>query len=80
MNNAPQIFLTPRMLRRVDAAAYFGVSGGTWDKMVKEGVAPAPALRYGTRVVLWDRSDIDMTIDRLKENVTGCEGWADLAG
>lgn len=80
MNNAPQILLSPRMLRRDAAAAYFGVSGGTWDKMVKEGIAPKPALRYGPRVVLWDRADLDQRIDKLKGTVSGCEGWDDLTG
>lgn len=78
MKNAPQILLSPRLLRRDAAAAYFGVSGGTWDKMVKEGIVPKPALRYGVRVVLWDRVDLDQSIDNLKGTASECEGWNDL--
>ena len=78
MTNAPHISLTPRMLRRTAAAAYYGVSGGTFDNLVEAGIAPAPALRYGPRVVLWDRAEIDKYIDKLQTTAATCEGWEDI--
>lgn len=78
MITAPHISLTPRMLRRTAAAAYYGVSGGTFDKLVQAGIAPNPSLKYGTRVVLWDRAEIDKYIDKLQSTAATCEGWEDV--
>ena len=78
MTTTPHISITPRMLRRAAAAAYYGVSGGTFDKLVQEGIAPAPSLKYGTRVVLWDRAEIDKFIDKLQTTAATCEGWEDI--
>jgi len=49
--------LAPRGLRRVEAAAYIGVSPSTFDKMIAQGVMPKPK-RFGDRTI-WDRWQID---------------------
>lgn len=49
--------LAPRGLRRVEAAAYIGVSPSTFDKMVARGVMPKPKRFRG--LVIWDRWQID---------------------
>ena len=49
--------LAPRGLRRVQAAAYVGVSPSLFDRMVEEGVMPKPK-RFGSRTI-WDRWQID---------------------
>jgi prophage regulatory protein len=36
--------LTPRLLRRERAAAYLDISAGTFDKLVANGVIPAPKM------------------------------------
>jgi hypothetical protein len=49
--------LAPRGLSRVQAAAYVGVSPGTFDAMVADGRMPAPK-RINVRKV-WDRIQLD---------------------
>lgn len=51
----------PRLLSREQAAAYVGVSAGTFDKEVSDGIWPA-GERRGSRV-LWDRALIDRKQD-----------------
>lgn len=53
----------PRGLNRIQAAAYVGVSAGTFDKLVSEGRMPRPK-RIGTRCV-YDRFEVDSAFDAL---------------
>jgi predicted DNA-binding transcriptional regulator AlpA len=55
--------LSPRGLRRVEAAAYVGVSPSLFDEMVRSRVMPKP-LRFGGRVI-WDRKAIDQAFGNL---------------
>lgn len=55
--------LSPRGLRRVEAAAYLGVSPSLFDEMVRDRVMPRP-LRFGGRVI-WDREAIDRAFGNL---------------
>ena len=55
--------LAPRGLRRVEAAAYIGVSPSTFDKMIVEGRMPKPK-RYGDRTI-WDRHALDTAFEML---------------
>ena len=55
--------LPPRGLSRIEAAAYVGVSPTLFDRMVGEDQMPRPA-RYGRRL-LWDRRQIDRSLDAL---------------
>jgi hypothetical protein len=50
--------MTPRLLSRDEAAAYCGISPGTFDEYV--GVPP---IRFGSRR-LWDRVALDWWLDR----------------
>lgn len=54
---------TPRGLSRLQAAAYIGVSAGTFDKLVSEGRMPRPK-HIGARRV-YDRVEIDSAFDVL---------------
>ena len=71
--------LPPRGLNRAVAAAYIGVSIGTFDAMVADGRMPA-AWRMGTRLV-WDLRRLDAALDELPNSgdapVTdaAAEGW-----
>lgn len=47
----------PTGLRRVDAAHHCGVSSGHFDRMVKDGVLPAPRDARGVKV--WLRQELD---------------------
>lgn len=49
--------IVPRGLRRVDAAAYLGISPSHFDKQVRSGTAPAPLQLFGVNV--WDRAALD---------------------
>jgi predicted DNA-binding transcriptional regulator AlpA len=49
--------LAPRGLRRVEAAAYIGVSPTLFDWMIAQGTMPKPK-RVGGRVI-WDRLLLD---------------------
>lgn len=53
--------ITPRGLRRVDAARYLGISPSHFDAQRKAGNIPAPRNMLG--VVLWDRNDLDRLFD-----------------
>lgn len=55
--------LTPRLLRRERAAVYLDISPVTFDKLVKEGVLPAPKKLHSFKV--WDRDDLDALADHL---------------
>ena len=57
--------LPPRGLSRERAAAYIGVSAGTFDLMVRDGRMPQPKV-IGTRLV-WDRHAIDHAFDALPD-------------
>lgn len=60
----PALPLPPaRFVSRVQAAAFFGVSPGTFDKMRWEGIAPAPKRVYGR--VLWDVVELNAAADAL---------------
>jgi excisionase family DNA binding protein len=60
---APLPLPEARGLNREQAAAYVGVSAGTFDKMVREGAMPAPK-RYGARLI-WDRQSLDLSFAAL---------------
>jgi hypothetical protein len=49
--------LAPRGLSRVQSAAYVGVGGTLFDKMVEDGRMPAPK-RANSRTI-WDRLALD---------------------
>ena len=56
--------LVPRFLSRDEAAAYLGVSVGTFDHEVSRGLWPRP-LRRGTKGwrLTWDRLALDAPAD-----------------
>lgn len=66
--NAPRAIEPPakRMLSRVEAAAYCGVSPSTFDKMLKDGLAPQPLKVYARN--LFDRHKLDAALDALSGN------------
>jgi len=57
--------LPPRGLSREQAAAYFGVSPGTFSEMVQDGRAPSPKVI--NRRLVWDRHALDMAFDSLPD-------------
>ncbi len=46
------------LMPKPQAAGAAGVSKATWDRWVKGGIAPAPAIKAG-RIVRWAESDIN---------------------
>ncbi|GIK49601.1 MAG: hypothetical protein BroJett013_22980 [Alphaproteobacteria bacterium] len=56
----------PRGMNRTQAAAYIGVSAGTFDKLVDDGRMPKP-LRIGARVI-FDRWKLDAAFEALGED------------
>lgn len=52
-----------RMLSRVEAAAYCGVSPSTLDKMLKDGLIPSPLKVYARN--LFDRHKLDAALNAL---------------
>lgn len=55
----------PRGLGRAEAARYVGVSPGTFDKLVSEGLMPPPK-RVRTRLI-FDKQAIDLAFSALGE-------------
>lgn len=52
-----------RLLSRVEAAGYFGVSPSTFDKMIVDKLAPKPKKVYARS--LWDVRALDAAIESL---------------
>ena len=52
-----------RCFDRKEAASFFSVSVGTFDKLVQGGELPQPILLRGRKV--WDRRSLDAAIDRM---------------
>ena len=70
--------LPPRGLSREEAAAYIGLSAGTFDKLVGEGRMPKPIHVRGRR--LWDSRALDQSFDALGDNAESVEDpWSDGA-
>lgn len=57
--------LPPRGLSREQAAAYWGVSVGTFAKLVEDGRAPQPKLINSRQI--WDRLALDLAFDALPD-------------
>lgn len=69
--------LPPRLLGAEAAAAYCGVSPGTFAKMIAEGKMPPAKRIHGTRKG-WCRLALDRAIDALPEEGAGGDGWEDV--
>jgi excisionase family DNA binding protein len=77
MSDRPSTF--GRGLRRERAAAYVGVSAGTFDDMVRNGELPRPRLLGGGRVKVWDRADLDAAIEAAPvDGEPIATGWEDV--
>lgn len=61
-----QFTTEPTGLKRQDAAAHCGVSAGHFDKMVREGVLPAPRALGGVK--LWLRQELDAALFAIAPN------------
>ncbi|MEM7006513.1 MAG: hypothetical protein AAF498_11585 [Pseudomonadota bacterium] len=55
--------LAPRGLSRAAAAQYVGVSPGTFDKLVADGIMPRPVAIRSRKV--WDRFKVDAAFEDL---------------
>ena len=60
---SPPPKIDPRGLRRLDAAAYVGVSPSTFDVWVNSKIMPKPK-KYGG-VAVWDRKRLDTAFEAL---------------
>lgn len=58
-------FTAARGMSRIEAARYIGVSPGTFDRLVEEGVMPKPK-RLRARLV-YDRLELDAAFDAIGE-------------
>lgn len=52
-----------RCFDRKEAASYFGVSVGTFDRLVQKGELPQPLLLLGRKV--WDRHLLDRSLNKM---------------
>lgn len=55
--SASSLPFVPRGLSRAEAAAYIGVSPGTFDKLISDGLMPKPGSIRARKV--WDRVAVD---------------------
>jgi hypothetical protein len=55
--------IPPRGLNIRQASAYWGVSPGTFKKMVRLGLAPAPLNLPGLERNIWDKQILDRAMD-----------------
>ena len=56
--------MTPRGLRRADAAEYVGISPSLFNGLVTAGKMPHPK-QIGERRVVWDRLELDECFEAL---------------
>lgn len=76
--NRRRLGITPRLLRRERAAAYLDMSPPSFDKLVKDGVLPAPKRLHSFKV--WDRDELDALADALQHDGDASppdETWSD---
>ncbi len=64
----------PRLLRPNFAAAYVGVTPGTFATLVKNGIYPEPMRESGYQFVCWDRLALDKIIDA-KSGMANKDEW-----
>lgn len=76
-STAKRVLAAPsaRLLSRMEAAAYTGVSATTFDKMVNDRIMPQAKRVYAR--VLWDVRELDAAIDALPggEDDSGLNEW-----
>ena len=65
--------LPPRGLRRIQAAAYIGVSASTFDKLVEDGRMPKAKQINARRV--WDRQELDEAFSALPNTEGDDNPW-----
>lgn len=65
---------TARLLRRVEAAAYVGLSPTSFDRAVEDGVMPGPKRVYRT-IRGWDVLALDRAIDALPGGDADVNPW-----
>jgi predicted DNA-binding transcriptional regulator AlpA len=65
----------PRGLRKIDAAAYIGISPTQLDTWIKRGIMPAPKRIGG--VVIWCRFELDAAFDAFSDQGQSedCGDW-----
>jgi predicted DNA-binding transcriptional regulator AlpA len=69
--------LPPRGLSREQAAAYVGVSTGTFDVLIKEKIMPGPKRLRGR--VVWDREQLDAAFSALPDGRQEGDVWGKVA-
>ena len=75
--------LPPRLIHRDAAAAYAGISPNHFDRLIVEGLMPAPR-RLSERRLAWDVRQLDAAIDFLPvdgevaNDATDDTSWADI--
>ena len=73
----PPAALSPRGLSREAAAAYCGISPGSFDKLVAQGTLPGPWLVTGVRRKLWDKLALDKAFDAQSQSLQRVDSLAD---
>ena len=72
--------IPPRGLNIRQASAYWGVSPGTFKKMVRIGLAPPPLNLPGLDRNIWDKRVLDDGMDARRDGVaakTALASWDD---
>jgi len=65
MNKTPLPSIAPRGLNIRQASAYWGVSPGTFKKLVERGLAPAPLKMPGLDRNIFDKVQLDRAMDSI---------------
>jgi hypothetical protein len=61
--------IAPRGFNLTQAAAYWGVSPGTFKTLVRRGQAPDPIKIPGLDRNIWDKHVLDRAMDALRDGV-----------
>jgi len=63
------IFITPSGLRRGQASLFVGISAAHFDKLVIDGLMPAPRIAAGVKI--WLRSELEYALLELEQDQRG---------
>ncbi|MGO7501505.1 helix-turn-helix transcriptional regulator [Rhizobium johnstonii] len=66
MKNDPYAY-PPRLMNRVEAARYVGISTTTFDRLVAQGQLPKSKRFSGNSRVMWDRIALDLAVNDLPD-------------
>ena len=61
--------ITSKELSKTESAQYIGVSRATFDNYISKGLIPKGRKRQGFKELSWNKSDLDLYLNKRNNNV-----------